>query len=88
LVCAEERIAVAAQNTETMQAIFARLSFLTFGEVVAAEVARSMVKIELFIFVSLNLNDVVIGFHLVTRQDAGSGVIPLGRKKDTSAPFY
>jgi hypothetical protein len=77
LVCADERIAVAAQNTATMQAIFdrLRLRFLTFGEVVAAEVARSAVKIEFFIFVSLN--DVVISVHLVTRQNGGRGVIPL-----------
>jgi uncharacterized membrane protein len=73
LVCAGERIAVAAQNTETMQAIFDDLSFVV-------RVERSAVRIELFIVVSLiwfGKFDFVINLHLVTRQDGEIGVISL-----------
>ena len=63
-VCADDRIAVATKNTERMQAIFERLSFgfradvdvdSPLSEIVATKVAGSVLRVEFFIVVSVNL---------------------------------
>ena len=59
LVCADDRIAVAATNTKRVQAIFESLSLRlraeVEGEVAATKVAVSVLEVEFFIVFSVNL---------------------------------
>jgi hypothetical protein len=55
LSCAGEGIAMTAQSAKTMQAIFERLNSPS-AKVVATRVPRNVLRIELFIFVSMNLH--------------------------------